>query len=85
MIVWDETFELVVPEGAKLKWFDIYDEALTSSRRFAEESEVREFLADAEPATYYVIAGASWEGKYVLRSFTYESFSSEFGVAVVKE
>ena len=85
VIVWDETFELVVPEGAKLKWFDIYDEALTSIRRFAEESEVREFLADAGPATYYVISGASWEGKYVLRSFTYESFSSEFGMVIVKE
>ena len=85
VVVWNETFELIVPEGGKLKWFDIYDEAHTSIRRLAEESEVNEFLADAEPATYYVIAGASWEGKYILKSFTYENFSSEFGVAVVKE
>ena len=85
VIVWDEAFELVVPEGVKLKWFDIYDVEYTSIRRFAEESEVSEFFADAESATYYVIAGASWEGKYVMRSFTYESFSSEFGVAVVKK
>lgn len=85
VVVWNEAFELIVPEGAKIKWFDIYDEAHTNIRRFAEEREVNEFLVDAEPATYYVIAGASWEGKYVLRSFTYESFSSEFGLAVVKE
>ena len=82
---WDETFEMTVPDGTKLKWFNIYDVNLSCIRRFAEEREVSEFLAGAEPATYYVVAGASWEGKYVLRSFTNESFSSEFCVTVVKE
>ena len=82
---WDETFEMIVPDGTKLKWFNIYDENLSCIRRLAEEGEVNEFLAGAEADTYYVIAGASWEGKYVLRSFTNESFTSEFCVTVVKE
>ena len=82
---WDKTFEVIVPDGTKLKWFDIYDEDLACIRRFATEGEVNEFLADAEANTYYVIAGASWEGEYVLKSFTNESFISEFCVAVVKE
>ena len=85
VVIWDESFEMNVPDGTKLKWFDLYDENLTCIRRFAEEGEVKEFLAEAETDTYYVIAGASWEGKYVLRSFTNESFISEFCVIVVKE
>ena len=84
MIMWDESFELVVPEEAKLKWFDLYDETFECVRRYAEVKEVSEFLAGAEPATYYIVVGASWEGKYVLKSFTNESFSSEFVVAVMK-
>lgn len=40
---------------------------------------------EADTATYYVVAGANWKGKYVLKSFTNESFSSEFVTAVVKE
>lgn len=74
-----------VPDGTTLKWFDIYDETHACIRRFAEENEVNEFLADAEPATYYVVAGASWKGKYVLKSFTNESFTSEFCVRVLKK
>ena len=85
VVIWDESFEMNVPDGTKLKWFNIYDENLSCIRRFAEEGEVKEFLADEEADTYYVIAGASWEGKYVLRSFTNESFISEFCVIVVKE
>lgn len=85
VVTWDETFEMIVPDGTKLKWFNIYDENLGCVRRFAEEREVSEFLAGAEADTYYVIAGASWEGKYVLRSFTNESFTSEFCVTVVKK
>lgn len=84
MVMWDESFEIVVPEEAKLKWFDLYDENFECVRRYAEAEEVSEFLADAEPATYYIVAGASWEGKYVLKSFTNENFSSEFVVAVEK-
>lgn len=85
VVIWDESFEMNVPDGTKLKWFNIYDENLSCIRRFAEEGEVKEFLADEEADTYYVVAGASWEGKYVLRSFTNESFTSEFCVTVVKE
>ena len=85
VVIWDESFEMNVPDGTKLKWFDLYDENLTCIRRFAEEGEVSEFLAEAETDTYYVVAGASWEGKYVLKSFTNESFTSEFCVTVVKE
>lgn len=85
VVVWDEAFEMKVPDGTTLKWFDIYDETHACIRRFAEENEVNEFLADAEPATYYVVAGASWKGKYVLKSFTNESFTSEFCVRVLKK
>ena len=85
VVTWDESFKLMVPDGTKLKWFDIYDEDLACIRRFAEEREVSEYLADAEADTYYVVAGASWEGRYVLRAFTNESFASEFCVTVVKE
>ena len=85
VVTWDDSFELRVPDGTKLKWFDLYDENLTCIRRFAEDGEVSEFLADEEADTYYVIAGASWEGKYVLKSFTNESFTSEFCVTLVKE
>lgn len=85
IVTWDESFEINVPDGTKLKWFNIYDENLSCIRRFAEEGEVRAFFAGAEADTYYVIAGASWEGKYVLRSFTNESFTSEFCVTIVKE
>ena len=85
VVIWDESFEMNVPDGTKLKWFNIYDEKLACIRRLAEESEVSEFLAEAETDTYYVVAGASWEGKYVLKSFTNESFTSEFCVTVVKE
>ncbi len=85
VVTWDESFEMNVPDGTKLKWFNLCDENLTCIRRFAEEEEVSEFLADAEADTYYVIAGASWEGKYVLRSFTNESFTSEFCATVMKE
>ena len=85
VVIWDESFEMNVPDGTKLKWFDLYDENLTCIRRFAEEGEVSEFLADEEADTYYVVAGASWEGKYVLKSFTNESFTSEFCVTLVKE
>ena len=84
VVTWNDSFELMVPDGTKLKWFDLYDENLTCIRRFAEEGEVSEFLADEEANTYYVVAGASWEGKYVLKSFTNESFTSEFCVTVVK-
>ena len=85
VVTWDDSFELMVPDGTKLKWFDVYDENLTCIRRFATEGEVNEYLAEVEANTYYVIAGTSWEGKYVLRSFTNESFTSEFCVTVVKE
>ena len=85
VVTWDESFEMNVPDGTKLKWFNLCNENLTCIRRFAEEEEVSEFLADAEADTYYVIAGASWEGKYVLRSFTNESFTSEFCATVMKE
>ena len=85
IVTWDDSFELMIPDGTKLKWFNIYDENFSCIRRFAEDGEVSEFLADEEADTYYVIAGASWEGKYVLRSFTNESFTSEFCVTVVKK
>ena len=85
IVTWDDSFELMIPDGTKLKWFNIYDENFSCIRRFAEEGEVSEFLADEEADTYYVVAGASREGKYVLRSFTNESFTSEFCVTVVKE
>ena len=85
VVAWSETFEMAVTDGTKLKWFDLYDENLTCVRHFAAENEVKEYFTDAEVGTYYVIAGARWEGKYVLRSFTNESFTKEFCVAVVKE
>ena len=85
VVAWNETFEMAVTDGTKLKWFDLYDENLTCVRYFAAENEVNEYFTDAEAGTYYVIAAARWEGKYVLRSFTNESFIKEFCVAVVKE
>lgn len=85
VVVWNETFEMTVPEEATLKWFDLYDEELRCVRRAAEFDEINEGLAELAPDTYFLIAGASWEGKYVLRSFTNESFTSEFCVTVVKE
>ena len=60
-------------------------EELRCFRRAAEFKEINEGLAELAPDTYFLIAGASWDGKYVLRSFTNESFSSEFVVTVVKE
>ncbi len=47
--------------------------------------EVNEIIAQLAPGTYFLVAGANWEGKYVLKSFTNETFNSEFVVAVVKE
>ena len=85
VVVWNDTFDMVVPEEATLKWFDLYDEELRCVRRAAEFKEINEGLAELAPNTYFLIAGASWDGKYVLRSFTNESFSSEFVVTVVKE
>lgn len=85
VVAWNETFEMAVADGTKLKWFDLYDENLTCVCHFAVENEVKNYFTDAEAGTYYVIAGARWEGKYVLRSFTNESFTKEFCVAVVKE
>ena len=85
VVVWNETFEMTVPEEATLKWFDLYDEELRCVRRVAEFDEINEGLAELAPDTYFLIAGASWEGKYVLSSFTNESFTSEFCVTVVKE
>ena len=85
VVVWNDTFDMVVPEEATLKWFDLYDEELRCVRRAAEFKEINEGLAELAPDTYFLIAGASWDGKYVLRSFTNESFSSEFVVTVVKE
>ena len=85
VVVWNETFEMTVPEEATLKWFDLYDEELRCVRRAAEFDEINEGLAELAPDTYFLIAGASWEGKYVLSSFTNESFTSEFCVTVVKK
>ena len=85
LIIWNETFDVAVPEEATLKWFDLCDEELRCVRRAAEFKEINEGLAELAPDTYFLIAGASWDGKYVLRSFTNESFSSEFVVTVVKE
>jgi len=85
VVAWNETFDMTVPEEATLKWFELYDEELRRVRGAAEFKEINEGLAELAPDTYYLIAGASWDGKYVLRSFTNESFSSEFVVTVVKE
>lgn len=85
VVVWNETYDMEVPEEATIKWFCLYDKDFEQIGRYAEVQEINNILADTEPATYYVVAGASWKGKYVLKSFTNESFSSEFVVAVVKE
>lgn len=85
VVVWNDTFDMVVPEEATGKWFSLYDEDLRSVCRSPEIKEIKETLAELAPATYYLVAGANWDGKYVLKSFTNESFSSEFVVAVVKE
>ena len=84
-VVWNETFDIVVPEDATMKWFHLLDEELRYVCQSAEMKEVKEILAELAPGTYFLVAGANWDGKYVLKSFTNESFSSEFVVAVVKE
>lgn len=84
-VVWNETFDIVVPEDATRKWFALYDEELRYVCQSAEMKEVNEILAELAPGTYFLVAGANWDGKYVLKSFTNETFSSEFVVAVVKE
>lgn len=84
-VVWNETFDIVVPEDATMKWFHLLDEELRYVCQSAEMKEVNEILAELAPGTYFLVAGANWDGKYVLKSFTNESFSSEFVVAVVKE
>ena len=84
-VVWNETFDIVVPEDATRKWFHLLDEELRYVCQSAEMKEVNEILAELAPGTYFLVAGANWDGKYVLKSFTNESFSSEFVVAVVKE
>ena len=84
-VVWNETFDIVVPEDATMKWFHLLDEELRYVCQSAEMKEVNETLAELAPGTYFLVVGASWEGKYVLKSFTNETFSSEFVVAVMKE
>lgn len=85
VVVWNDTFDMNVPEEAAMKWFCLYDEDFEQIGRYSDVQKIKDILADAEPATYYAVAGANWDGKYVLKSFTNESFSSEFVVAVVKE
>lgn len=85
IVVWNETFDIVVPEDVTMKWFHLLDEELRYVCQSAEMKEVKEILAELAPGTYFLVVGANWEGKYVLKSFTNESFSSEFVVAVVKE
>ena len=85
VVVWNETFDIVVPEDATRKWFRLYDENLRYVCQAPEMKEVNETLAELTPDTYFLVAGANWDGKYVLKSFTNETFSSEFVVAVVKE
>lgn len=84
-VVWNETFDIVVPEDATMKWFHLLDEELRYVCQSAEMKEVNEILAELAPGTYFLVVGANWDGKYVLKSFTNETFSSEFVVAVVKE
>lgn len=85
IVVWNETFDIVVPEDATMKWFHLLDEELRYVCQSAEMKEVNEILAELAPGTYFLVVGANWDGKYVLKSFTNETFSSEFVVAVVKE
>ena len=70
VVEWNETFEMAVTDGMKLKWFDLYDENLICVRHFAAENEVKEYFTDAEAGTYYVIAGARWEGNCKISPYT---------------
>lgn len=85
VVEWNETFDIWATEEGKLKWFNLYDENYVCVLRNVEEKEIKEFFVDAKPAQYYVVIGAIWEGKYVVKSFTNESFTSEFGVAIEKK